>query len=180
MNAPAVHLFLVADLWEQRDRVGQQCSPGREVMAAACSLQGWRERCCSAKSPPRSGLPVSAICTEPKGGSNKGSRREEEEEEGSPNKHVPQRTLAGSNPAWALFQHRKLPAVRLESDAGRFINSKSQMRKGRLETERKEWWQQQHIVCEKGGINEGRWGEVAGRRGLNKEEGEANRKGNRY
>lgn len=48
-------------------------------------------------------------------------RRGEEEEEGGPNKRVPQRTLAGSNPAWALFQHRKLPAVRLESDAGRFI-----------------------------------------------------------
>lgn len=82
------------------------------------------ERCCSAKTPPRSGLPASAICTEPKGGSNKGSRREEEEveEEEGPNKRVPQRTLAGSNQAWAPFQRRKLPAVRLESDAGRFIN----------------------------------------------------------
>lgn len=39
------------------------------------------ERCCSAKTPPRSGLPASAICTEPKGGSNKGSRKEEEEKE---------------------------------------------------------------------------------------------------
>lgn len=84
------------------------------------------ERCCSAKTPPRSGLPASAICTEPKGGSNKGSRREEEEEEGGPNKRVPQRTLAGSNPAWALFQHRKLPAVRLERDTGRFINRQQQ------------------------------------------------------
>ncbi len=85
------------------------------------------ERCSSAKTPPRSGLPASAICTEPKGGSNKGSRREEEEEEeeGGPNKRVPQRTLAGSNPAWALFQHRKLPAVRLECDAGRTITDSS-------------------------------------------------------
>lgn len=47
---------------------------------------------------------------------------------GGPNKCVPQRTLAGSNPAWALFQHRKLPALRLESDAGRFINRKKQDR----------------------------------------------------
>ncbi len=90
------------------------------------------ERCCSAKTPPRSGLPASAICTEPKGGSNKGSRKEEEEKEeeeggGGPNKHVPQRPLAGSNPAWALYQHRKLPAVGLESDAGRgFINRQKQ------------------------------------------------------
>lgn len=95
------------------------------------------ERCCSAKNPPRSGLPASAICTEPKGGSNKRSRREEveEEEEGGPNKRVPQRTLARSNPAWAPFQHRKLPAVRLESSAGRFIN---RQQRGGVETERKE------------------------------------------
>lgn len=98
------------------------------------ALSRARERCCSAKTPPRSGLPASAICTEPRGGSNKGSRREEEEEaeekeeEGGPNKRVPQHTLAGSNPAWAPFQHRKLPAVRLESDAGRFINRQQQDR----------------------------------------------------
>lgn len=91
------------------------------------------------KNPPRSGLPASAICTEPKGGSNKGSRREEEEEEeGGPNKRVPQHTLAGSNPAWAMFQHRKLPAVRLESDAGRFINKRdsNEKRKSGNRTER--------------------------------------------
>lgn len=133
-----------------------EAGPGSRAAQVARSwlryaLSRARERCCSAKSPPRSGLPASAICTEPKGGSNKGSRREEEEEEeGSPNKRVPQRTLAGSNPAWAPFQHRKLPAVRLESDAGRFINSETQMRKGRVETERKEWWEQRRIVCEDG------------------------------
>lgn len=43
--------------------------------------------------------------------------RRRREEEGGPNKRVPQRTLAGSNPAWAPFQHRKLPAVRLERAA---------------------------------------------------------------
>lgn len=51
-----------------------------------------------------------------------GRRREEKTEEGGPNTRIPQRTLPGSNPAWALFQHRKLPAVRLESNAGRLIN----------------------------------------------------------
>lgn len=89
-----------------------------------------------AKSPQRSGLPASAICTEPRGGSNKRSEQEEEEERG-PNKRVPQRTLAGSNPAWAPFQRRKLPVAGLESDAGWLINSRSQMRKGRVETEGK-------------------------------------------
>lgn len=54
-------------------------------------------------------------------GRRRGEAEEKEEEEG-PNKRVPQRTLAGSNPARAPFQHRKLPAVRLESDAGRFIS----------------------------------------------------------
>lgn len=91
------------------------------------------ERRSFAKTPPRSGLTASAICTEPKGGSIKGSRREEEEEEGGPNKRVPQRTLAGSNPARAPFQHRKLPAVRLESDARRFII--------RQKREKEEWKQ---------------------------------------
>lgn len=47
------------------------------------------ERCCSAKTPPRSGLPASAICTEPKGGSYKGSRREEGEEERGPKQMCP-------------------------------------------------------------------------------------------
>lgn len=55
-----------------------------------------------------------------------------------PNKRVPQRTLAGSNPAWALFQHRKLPAVRLESDAGRFINRQQDRDKKRKSGNRKE------------------------------------------
>lgn len=87
------------------------------------ALSRARERCCSAKTPPRSGLPASAICTEPRGGSNEQSRREEEqEEEGGPNKCVPEHTLAGGNPAWALFQHRKLPTVRLESNAARLVN----------------------------------------------------------
>lgn len=54
-------------------------------------------------------------------------RRRKKGRGGGPNKHVPQRSLAGSNPAWALYQHRKLPAVRLESDAGRgFINRQKQ------------------------------------------------------
>lgn len=55
-----------------------------------------------------------------------GRRREEKTEEGGPNARIPQRTLPGSNPAWALFQHRKLPAVRLESNAGRLINRQQQ------------------------------------------------------
>lgn len=78
------------------------------------------ERCpTDAESPPRSGLPALAICNQPRGGSAKRSEREEEEEEGGgPNKRVPQRTMAGSNPAWAPSQRRKLPVVGLESDAG--------------------------------------------------------------
>lgn len=51
--------------------------------------------------------------------------------EGGPNKRVPQRTWAGSDPAWAPFQHRKLPAVRLGSDAVRFINIQQQWREQR-------------------------------------------------
>lgn len=96
------------------------------------------EMCCAAKTLPRSGLPASAICTEPRGGSNKGSRRREgeEKEEGGPNKHVPQRTLAGSNPAWVPFQHRKLPVVRLECNAGRLINGQQQQRRGERERAR--------------------------------------------
>lgn len=78
----------------------------------------------SAKRPPRSGLPASAICTEPRGGSNKKCQRVEEEERG-PNKHVPTHTPAGSNPAWAPVQWRKLPAAVLESAAGRLINGQN-------------------------------------------------------
>lgn len=127
-----MHQLYVCLLW-----LTCKSSEARAGSSAARVARSWlryalsraEKRCCSAKNPPRSGLPASAICTEPKGGSNKGSRREEEEEEEAekkkeergPNKRVPQRTLAGSNPAWAPFQHRKLPAVRLESNAGRFI-----------------------------------------------------------
>lgn len=38
---------------------------------------------------------------------------------------------AGSDPAWAPFQHRKLPTVRLGSDAVRFINIQQQWREQR-------------------------------------------------
>lgn len=54
-----------------------------------------------------------------------------EEEEGGPNKRVPQRTLAGSNPAWAPVQPRKLPAAGLESAAGRLINRQKSNEKRR-------------------------------------------------
>lgn len=65
-----------------------------------------------------------------------------EEEEGGPNKRVPRRTLAGSNPARAPVQRRKLPAAGLESAAGRLINrQKSNERRrsgnGRKGTENK-------------------------------------------
>lgn len=89
------------------------------------------ERCQEPSEIRPAGLPATAICTEPRGGSDKRSEQEEEEE-GGPNKRVPQRTLAGSNPAWAPCQRRKLPAAGLESDAGRLINSRSQMRKGKV------------------------------------------------
>lgn len=114
---------------EQPGSRGQGCgmlSPGPESGAAL--PKSLRDPVCRPRPSARS----------PTEEATEGSRREEVEEEGSPNKRVPQRTLAGSNPAWALFQHRKLPAVRLESDAGRLINGVIQMRKGRLETERKE------------------------------------------
>lgn len=43
LHAPAVRSSLATDLWEQWGQGRQQCSSGREVMAAVCSLQGWRE-----------------------------------------------------------------------------------------------------------------------------------------
>lgn len=82
-----------------------------------------------AKSPQRSGPPASAICAEPRGGSNKKSKGEEEEERLK--KSVPQRVLAGSNPAWAPFELGTLPVAGLESDARRLINGRGRMRKGR-------------------------------------------------
>lgn len=58
--------------WESSNAGQQQCSLwGHKVTAAVCSLQG-RAESCSAKSPPRSGLPASAICTQPRGGSTEG------------------------------------------------------------------------------------------------------------
>lgn len=76
-----------------------------------------------------------AICTGLSGGEGVGGRgggeqgeEEEEQQEGSPNKRVPQRTLSGSDPAWALFQHRKLPAVGLGIVAAGFINSQQSER----------------------------------------------------
>ena len=105
---------------------------GHEAMVAVRTVQVERE-VLLCKKPLISGLLTSVICTEPRGGSNKGSRREEEEveekkEEGGLKKRVPQHTLPGGNPAWSLFQHRKLPVVRLERDAQRFINRRQQDR----------------------------------------------------
>lgn len=93
-----------------------------------------------AKTPPRSGPPASAICTEPKGGSNKGSRREEEEEEeGGPKQTCPtthfgrKQSSVGSVSA----QETSCGKVRRATPGGLLTDS-SKMRKGRVETERKE------------------------------------------
>lgn len=50
---------------------------------------------------------------------------------------VPQPIMAGSNPAWAVSELRKVPVARLESEARRLVSGRSQMRKGRVGQEEK-------------------------------------------